>query len=415
MNLYEQALKVIPGGVNSPVRALRSVGHEPLFVKRAEGSKLIDVHGQEYIDFCMSWGVMIAGHKNPLVTNALREALEDGTSYGCATEKEILLAERLVKHVPSIEQVRCVSSGTEATMSALRLARGFTKRDLIIKFEGCYHGHADFLLVNAGSGVSDTNCSSSAGVPDNMVKDVVSLPYNNIESFEKFMKEKGDSVAAVIVEPAAANMGLVLPIDGFLESLREKTLEHGSVLIFDEVITGFRLGLGGAQGHFNVIPDMTCLGKIIGGGLPVGAFGGRRDIMAHLAPLGQVYQAGTLSGNPLAMTAGLATMDILEQDGFYENLNEQSKNIIEIWNKWLVKQKIPFKMHSLKSMFSFFITDKDHLLNYNDVQSCQMEVFSQLFRDLFDNKNIYLSPSGFETNFVSTSHKKSELLNLLEK
>ena len=327
--LFARAQRLIPGGVNSPVRACRSVGSTPLFIDRAEGCRLYDADGNAYIDYVGSWGPMILGHRHPAVIDAITDVLAHGTSYGAPTELEIELAERIVAAVPAVEMVRMVNSGTEATMSAIRLARGFTDRDKIIKFDGCYHGHADALLVEAGSGVATLQIPGSPGVPAAFVEHTLSLPYNDIETFSAVMAKQGDQIACVIVEPVAGNMGMVPPAARFLETLREATAKSGTILIFDEVMTGFRVALGGAQVRFGIAPDLSCFGKIIGGGLPVGAYGGRREIMQHVAPIGPVYQAGTLSGNPLAMAAGIATLKELQAPGFYEALETKGERLIQ--------------------------------------------------------------------------------------
>ncbi len=327
--LFEQALSIIPGGVNSPVRACKSVGADPLFIHRADGASLFDADGNRYIDYIGSWGPMILGHRHPAVVKAISDVLSRGTSFGAPVDLEIELAEQIIKAVPSIEVVRMVNSGTEAAMSAVRLARGITGRDIIIKFDGCYHGHADTLLVEAGSGVATLGIPGSPGVPQAIAALTLSLPYNDLDSVRQAIELQGDQIAGVIVEPVAGNMGLVRPADGFLKGLRELTRQNGSLLIFDEVMTGFRVAHGGAQALYSITPDITCLGKIIGGGLPVGAYGGSHEIMAHIAPQGPVYQAGTLSGNPIAMAAGIATLKLLETPGFYEALDETTERLIQ--------------------------------------------------------------------------------------
>ena len=327
--LFERSQKVIPGGVNSPVRAFKSVGGTPIFFKKGLGSKLWDEDGREYIDYINSWGPMILGHAHPQVLKAVHEASFDSLSFGAPTKRELEMAELLVKLMPSIEQVRLVSSGTEATMSAIRVARGFTKRDTLVKFEGCYHGHADALLVKAGSGLLTFGEPSSAGVPEDVAKHTLTLPYNDVDALKTLFKEKGDTIATVIIEPVVGNMNLIIPHMEFLKTLRELCTKHGTVLIFDEVMTGFRVHIGGAQALYGVIPDLTTLGKVIGGGLPVGAFGGRRDIMQCLAPIGAVYQAGTLSGNPVAVAAGLATLKLVQAPNFYEELTKKTKSLVD--------------------------------------------------------------------------------------
>jgi glutamate-1-semialdehyde 2,1-aminomutase len=327
--LFERSQKVIPGGVNSPVRAFKSVGGTPIFFKKGLGSKLWDEDGREYIDYINSWGPMILGHAHPQVLKAVQEASFDSLSFGAPTKRELEMAELLVKLVPSIEQVRLVSSGTEATMSAIRVARGFTKRDTLVKFEGCYHGHADALLVKAGSGLLTFGEPSSAGVPEDVAKHTLTLPYNDVEALKTLFKEKGDTIATVIIEPVVGNMNLIIPHMEFLKTLRELCTKHGAVLIFDEVMTGFRVNIGGAQALYGITPDLTTLGKVIGGGLPVGAFGGRRDIMQCLAPIGAVYQAGTLSGNPVAVAAGLATLKLVQAPNFFEDLTKKTKSLVD--------------------------------------------------------------------------------------
>ena len=411
--LFEQAKKFIPAGVNSPVRAFNNVGGDPIFIKKAKSAYIYDTQDTKYIDFCLSWGVMILGHAHPKVVNAVKEAVALGSSFGCATEKEVQLAEMIVNAVPSIEQVRCVSSGTEATMSALRLARGFTNRDLIVKFEGCYHGHADYLLVAAGSGVSQIPKASSAGVPDGAIKDIISVPYNDLDAIDDVFKNNENKIAAIIVEPVAANMGLVLPENGFLQGLRDIADKQGTLLIFDEVISGFRLGLGGAQKHFGITPDLTCLGKIIGGGFPVGAFGGRRDIMQHLAPIGNVYQAGTLSGNPIAMTAGITTLNILGQEGFYTDLHQRCDHFLGKLQGSIDASSSSILLQKIGSMFTLFFTEKKKLVNYEEVQSCNMEAFGHFFHKAL-KAGVYLAPSGYETHFISTMHRNNDFLSLQE-
>ncbi|MCI5141241.1 MAG: glutamate-1-semialdehyde-2,1-aminomutase, partial [Candidatus Electrothrix sp. ATG1] len=356
--LFQQARQVIPGGVNSPVRACQSVGCDPLFVAQAQGSTVIDADGNEFIDFVGSWGPMILGHGHPEVVKAIQEALPKGTSFGAPTASEVEMAELVCDSVPSLEKVRFVSSGTEATMSAIRLARGYTGRNIVIKFDGCYHGHADSFLVKAGSGVATLGIPGSPGVPDDIVKNTLSIPYNNIEVLEKTLRDDTLDIACVIIEPVAGNMGVIVPDITFLQKLRDLTAELGIVLIFDEVITGFRLALGGAQERFNIMPDLTCLGKIIGGGLPVGAYGGKKEIMDQIAPDGPVYQAGTLSGNPLAMAAGLAMLKTVRKPGFYQELEEKSDHFAERLAKIGAKAPVPTVLNRIGSMMTCFFTDK---------------------------------------------------------
>jgi len=402
---YAEAIKIIPGGVNSPVRALRSVGEIPLFIKKANGTILTDVDNNQLIDFCLSWGVFILGHSHPQVNEAVKRAVDNGSSYGIPSLQETALARLVVDSFPSIEKVRFVNSGTEAVMSAVRVARGFTGRNIIVKFDGCYHGHADHLLVSAGSGVTNIGNSSSSGVPADFTKYTVSLPYNDQDAVQAYFNQNGDKIAAVIIEPIACNMGVVLPKNSFLKFLREITSKQGALLIFDEVITGFRLSLGGAQGRLNVIPDLTTIGKIVGGGFPAAAFGGRTDIMSTLAPDGSVYQAGTLSGNPVAMTAGIETVRILQQEHFYSEL--------EIKSEWFIhelKDEIKGKdiqLNHIGSMFTLFFNEQP-VHNFADAKRSNQQRFAQYFRSMFA-RGIYVSPSQFEGNFISKAHSKEQL------
>ncbi|MGD9211165.1 MAG: glutamate-1-semialdehyde 2,1-aminomutase [Desulfobacteraceae bacterium] len=406
-DLFEKAIKLIPGGVNSPVRACRSVGRTPVFIKNAQGCYIYDEDNNRYIDYIGSWGPMILGHRHPTVIAALEEALAHGTSYGAPTELEIQLAELIVSAVPSVEMVRMVNSGTEATMSAIRLARGITKRDTIIKFDGCYHGHADSLLVEAGSGVATLNIPGSPGVPESFISHTLSLPYNDIEAFEKIMEQRGDSIACVIVEPVAGNMGLVAPKDGFLQALRKVTETHGAILIFDEVMTGFRVAYGGAQELFNITPDLTCFGKIIGGGLPVGAYGGRRELMAHVAPQGPVYQAGTLSGNPLAMAAGVASLRELGQQGIYDALNEKAETLCSGLRIAAQNAGVPVFTDHVGAMVGLFFTD-DRVYNFSDAKESNLATFNFYYGKMLE-KGIYLAPSQFEALFVSIAHTSEDI------
>ncbi len=380
-SLFERGQSVIPGGVNSPVRAAKAVGTFPLFISRAEGSKIIDVDGNSYIDYVGSWGPLILGHTHPQVVAAVKRAADQGTSFGAPTEAEIELAEKIVALVPSIEMVRLVTSGTEATMSAVQLARACTNRSLIIKFDGCYHGHGDSFLIKAGSGVATLGIPGSPGVPAEIASLTISLPYNNREKVQETFRTLGDQVAAVIVEPIAGNMGVVLPVPGFLEGLRQLTLKHQSLLIFDEVITGFRVALGGAQECFNIMPDLTCLGKIIGGGLPVGAYGGKKEIMSFIAPEGSVYQAGTLSGNPLATAAGLAALNILSQKGIYEQLEEKGAFFFGKLNQLAQSKGVPFKTTRMGSMGSLFFT-QDEIRDYETVQKASSGRYARFYREM---------------------------------
>lgn len=402
---YKEAVKYIPGGVNSPVRALKSVGEVPLFVSKANGVTLTDVDGNSFTDFCMSWGVFILGHNHPQVNRAVKAAVDLGTSYGIPTLQETQLAKLLVESVPSFEKVRFVSSGTEAVMSAIRVARGFTKRNIIIKFDGNYHGHADHLLVAAGSGVATLNGSSSSGIPDDFTKYTLSLPYNDIEKVKAVFEKQGNDIAAIILEPVAANMGVIVPDKDFLLGLREITKKYGSLLIFDEVITGFRLALGGAQERFGITPDLSTFGKIIGGGFPAAAFGGRAEIMDILAPEGPVYQAGTLSGNPVAMASGIQTLQLLSQPDFYTNLEAKSNTFIAEL-KEIIKGK-EIVLNHIGSMFTLFFSSHK-IRNFEDVKRSDTEKFAKFFRALLA-ENIYFSPSAFETSFISEAHTEKQL------
>ena len=405
--LYDRALNVIPGGVNSPVRACKSVGTKPVFINRAEGCMIFDEDGNGYIDYIGSWGPMILGHRHPAVVEALSSVLKKGTSFGAPTELEIKLAEMLINAVPSMDMVRMVNSGTEATMSAIRLARGFTKRDTIIKFDGCYHGHADALLVEAGSGVATLSIPGSPGVPKSFVAHTLSLPYNDIDGVSEVMKTQGEKIACIIVEPVAGNMGLVTPVNGFLQKLRELTEKSGSLLIFDEVMTGFRVSYGGAQAIYGISPDLTCLGKIIGGGLPVGAYGGRRDIMEHIAPQGPVYQAGTLSGNPLAMAAGIATLTQLNTPDFYEALDEKTERLAAGLKRASDKAGVKVKLTRAGSMLGLFFTDID-VMNFEDAKTSDLKMFSDYYKGML-REGIYLAPSQFEALFVSAAHDTAHI------
>jgi glutamate-1-semialdehyde 2,1-aminomutase len=405
--LFERAQKTIPGGVNSPVRAFRQVGGTPRFVTRAQGPYFWDANDQRYIDLIMSWGPMIAGHANPEVVAAVQKAAETSFSYGAPTEGEIELAERICALMPSVEQVRMVSSGTEATMSALRLARGYTGRDLIIKFEGCYHGHADSLLVKAGSGLltfadSTQNAPSSGGVPQDLVKHTLVLPYNDVAAIEEVFKKQGDQIAAVILEPIAGNMNLIQPSKEFLSTIRSLTSKHGSVLIYDEVMTGFRVALGGAQSLQGITPDLTCLGKVMGGGMPMAAFGGKKEIMNKLAPLGNVYQAGTLSGNPVAVAAGLKTLEIISRDGFYECLTGQTEKLMAGLKQAADKVNVPFAVDSIGGMFGFYFADQVPT-TYEAVTKTNIESFKKFFHLMLD-EGVYLAPSAYEAGFTSIAH-----------
>jgi glutamate-1-semialdehyde 2,1-aminomutase len=402
LELFKRAVNLIPGGVNSPVRACKSVGAEPIFIDRAEGCLIFDADGNRYIDYIGSWGPLILGHRHPAVVGAVVSVLERGTSFGAPIDLEVQLAEKVIEAVPSVEMVRMVNSGTEATMSAVRLARGATGRDIVIKFDGCYHGHADTLLVAAGSGVATLGIPGSPGVPESIARHTLSLPYNDTNCLKDVMEKQGESVACVIVEPIAGNMGLVAPEKEFLETLRELTDRFGAILIFDEVMTGFRVAYGGAQTLLGVHPDLTCFGKIIGGGLPVGAYGGRLDLMTQVAPQGSVYQAGTLSGNPVAMAAGIATLDQLQKDGFYERLDEKADRLLSGLEQAAEKAGIPAQAKRVGSMLGFFFNDKE-VKNFDDAKTCDLDRFSAFYNGM-RQRGVYIAPSQFEALFVSIAH-----------
>ncbi len=397
---FSKAQQIIPGGVNSPVRALKSVGATPLFVKEAKGAYITDIDDNKIIDFCMSWGVFILGHSNERVNRAAIEAIGNGSSYGIPTLNETVLAEKVREAIPSMERLRFVNSGTEATMSAIRVARGYTGRDILVKFEGNYHGHADHLLVSAGSGVANISNASSAGVPEGFTKYTAVLPYNDIDALRNYFKTNGDKVAAVILEPVACNMGVVCPSLDFLKAAREVTEQYGSLLIFDEVITGFRLSRGGAQQLFGIKPDMTTVGKIVGGGFPAAAFGGRADIMKVLAPDGPVYQAGTLSGNPVAMAAGIETLTQLSHPDFYKKLDEKSDRFISRLKEIIAGKDI--QLNHCGSMFTLFF-NKSEVRNFQDTKRSDQERFARYFNNMLQ-RGIYVSPSQFEGNFISETH-----------
>ncbi len=405
--LFEEAKKYIPGGVNSPVRAYKAVGGGPLFIDKAKGSKIYDADGNEYIDYVMSWGPLILGHANPEILETVKIAIDKGTSFGAPTEQETELAKLIVQAFPSIDLVRFVNSGTEAVMSAVRLARAYTKRDKIIKFEGCYHGHADSLLVKAGSGAATLGIPDSPGVPEKTAGDTLVLSYNNIEEFEGTMNKVGEDIACVIVEPIAANMGVVPPKPGFLQSLRSITRRFEALLIFDEVISGFRTAYGGAQTLYNIIPDLTCLGKIIGGGFPVGAYGGKREIMEYIAPLGPVYQAGTLSGNPVAMTAGLQTLKILSDNQIYNTLEKKALVLEKGFKENAEKSGVSVFQTRAGSMLSLFFTDKE-VYNYKTVETADIDTYALYFRKML-KEGVYLAPSQFEAMFISASHTMTDI------
>jgi glutamate-1-semialdehyde 2,1-aminomutase len=406
-DLFERAQARIPGGVNSPVRAFQAVGGTPVFFERASGPSLWDVDGKRYIDYVGSWGPMLAGHGHPAVVEAVQEAASRALSFGAPTEAEIELAALLCRELPSLELVRLVSSGTEATMTALRLARGFTGRSVIVKFEGCYHGHADALLVKAGSGALTFGNPSSAGVPAQVAAQTVVLDYNDVTQVQNLFAEKGQEIAAVIVEPVAGNMNLVLPASGFLEALREACTRHGAVLIFDEVMTGFRVAASGAQQRFGIRPDLTTLGKVIGGGLPLAAVGGRRDIMEKIAPLGPVYQAGTLSGNPIAVAAGLATVKLVTQTGFHEKVQRMTAELVQGLSEEAKKAGINFSAQSIGSMFGVYFRAVPPA-SFAEVMQCDRERFNRFFHEMLA-RGVYLAPSAYEAGFVSAAHSAAEI------
>ncbi|MFW2366576.1 MAG: glutamate-1-semialdehyde 2,1-aminomutase [Desulforhopalus sp.] len=405
--LFEEAKKYIPGGVNSPVRACRSVGCDPIFIKKASGATLTDADGNEYVDFVCSWGPMIMGHAHPEIVDAVCRTAADGTSFGAPTPLEIDLASMVVEALPSVEKVRFVNSGTEATMSAVRLARGYTGKKVVVKFDGCYHGHADSFLVKAGSGIITLGIPGSPGVPEEIVQNTVSIPYNDVEILEKTLRDDTLEIACVIVEPVAGNMGCVPPQPGFLEQLRKLTSELGIVLIFDEVITGFRLGYGGAQAYYGVMPDLTCLGKIIGGGMPVGAYGGRAEIMNSIAPDGPVYQAGTLSGNPLAMAAGKAALELLQQPGFYKQLDEKAALYADRLEKVAEGVGLPVQLNRVGSMMTSFFTDEP-VVDFETAMKADTERYALHYRQMLE-QGIYLAPSQFEVAFISTAQSEKDL------
>jgi glutamate-1-semialdehyde 2,1-aminomutase len=411
-SLYAEAQRYMPGGVNSPVRAFRAVGGEPLFIARGEGPHIYDADGRRYIDYVLSWGALILGHAHPQVIGALQEAAERGISYGAPTALETELAKRVVEAVPSIEMVRFVNSGTEATMSALRLARAFTGRSKIIKFEGCYHGHADFLLVRAGSGVTTLGLPDSAGVPEAIAQDTLIAPYNDLQAVESLFSENRGDIAAVIVEPVAGNMGVIPPEPGFLEGMRKMTRAEGALLVFDEVITGFRVAYGGAQALYGITPDLTCLGKVIGGGLPVGAYGGRREIMEMVAPLGPVYQAGTLSGNPLSMTAGIETLKVLAQPGFYQRLEEKSARLAAGLRAAAEAARSPVFQTRVGSMFCTFFS-AERVMDYASAKRSDSNRYALFFRAMLEN-SVYLAPSQFEAGFLSLAHSEQDIDRTIE-
>jgi len=412
-DLFVAAQTHIPGGVNSPVRAFRGVGGDPVFFKSSEGAYIVDEDDKRYVDYVGSWGPMIVGHSHPEVIKAVQDVVANGLGFGAPTAIETVMADKVCELVPSIEMVRMVSSGTEATMSAIRLARGFTGRDKIVKFEGCYHGHADSLLVKAGSGALTLGVPTSPGVPEALASMTITLTYNDIDSVKAAFAEIGKDVACIIVEPVAGNMNCIPPVPGFLEGLREICDEYGSVLILDEVMTGFRVSLGGAQQHYNIKPDLTTLGKVIGGGLPVGAFGGKREIMEHIAPLGPVYQAGTLSGNPVSMAAGLKTLELISAPGFHDGLSKAATALCEGLKARAKAAGIPLTTNQVGGMFGFFFTEEDRVTNFAQVSACDIDRFQKFFHHMLD-EGVYLAPSAYETGFVSAAHGEAEIAATLD-
>ncbi len=411
-DLFSAAQQHIPGGVNSPVRAFKGVGGDPVFIESARGAYLIDTEGKEYVDYVGSWGPMILGHAHPEVINSVAQVIQKGLSFGAPTELETLMADKVCEILPSVELVRMVSSGTEATMSAIRLARGYTGRDKIVKFEGCYHGHSDSLLVKAGSGMLTLGEPSSPGVPASLAEHTITLSFNDIEQVRQAFSEVGEEIACIIVEPVAGNMNCIPPHKDFLQGLREVCDEHGSVLIFDEVMTGFRVALGGVQGIYNVKPDLTTLGKIIGGGMPVGAFGGKREIMEKIAPLGPVYQAGTLSGNPVAMTAGLKTLELLSEPGFYEKLSQKTTQLVAGMLDLAKSAGVPLTANQVGGMFGLFFTDADKVTDFAGSMACDQERFKKFFHGMLD-RGVYMAPSAFEAGFVSSAHTDEDIAKTL--
>ncbi len=400
--LFTKAQQFIPGGVNSPVRAFKGVGGEPLFIARAEGPHMYDVNGKAYIDYLGSWGPMIAGHSNENVLAAVHAAVDRGLSFGTSTEIEVTLAEQICQMIPSIDKVRMVNSGTEATMTAIRLARGFTGRDKILKFEGCYHGHGDSFLVKAGSGILDLGIPGSPGVPDAVADLTLTVPYNDLDKLSQVMNQHGEEIAAIIVEPIAGNMNMIEPVTGYLEGMKSLCEQYGSVLIFDEVMTGFRVAKGGAQELYGIKPDLTTFGKVIGGGLPVGAFGGREDLMNHIAPNGPVYQAGTMSGNPLAMAAGSAMMKIISEPGFYDYLGQQTQKVVDVLHKAADEAGVAFSTRNQGGMFGVFFSEQP-ANNFDDLANCNHDQFKRFFHAMLD-QGVYLAPSAYEPGFVSSQH-----------
>ncbi|MDH5777020.1 MAG: glutamate-1-semialdehyde 2,1-aminomutase [Gammaproteobacteria bacterium] len=412
-DLFQQAQQHIPGGVNSPVRAFNGVGGDPVFFKRAKGAYVYDADDKSYIDYVASWGPMILGHSHPEVLAAVSETMQNGLSFGAPTELETIMANKVCELVPSMDMVRMVSSGTEATMSAIRLARGYTGRDKIVKFEGCYHGHADSLLVKAGSGALTLGVPTSPGVPASLAEHTITLSYNDADQVRELFAQIGGEIACIIVEPVAGNMNCIPPLPGFLETLREVCDQSGAVLILDEVMTGFRVALGGAQAHFNIKPDLTTLGKVIGGGMPVGAFGGKKEIMQKIAPLGPVYQAGTLSGNPVAMAAGLKTLELISQPGFYEQLTAKTTQLVEGFEARAKATGVGLTSNQVGAMFGIFFTDADSVSNFAQVGECDVERFKTFYHGMLE-QGVYLAPSAYEAGFVSAAHTDEDINKTLD-
>ncbi len=406
--LFNDAQDIIPGGVNSPVRAFNGVGGTPVFIKRAQGAYIFDAEDKKYVDYVGSWGPMILGHNHPAILEAVIETAQNGLSFGAPTELEITMAEKVREIVPSMEKLRMVSSGTEATMSAIRLARGFTGRDKILKFEGCYHGHADSLLVKAGSGMLTMGVPSSPGIPNDVAKHTLTVSYNNIEEVKEIFAKLGNEIACIIVEPVAGNMNCIPPVEGFLEGLRAICDQYESVLIFDEVMTGFRVALGGAQAHYNIVPDLTTLGKVIGGGMPVGAFGGKKEIMDYIAPVGPVYQAGTLSGNPIAMAAGLASLNELCQGNKHQQLSDATEKLAMGLKAAAERNGISLSINYVGAMFGFFFSEEEHITCFAQATACDGEKFKRFFHLMLE-EGVYLAPSAFEAGFLSTAHGDEEI------
>ncbi|MEH6577440.1 MAG: glutamate-1-semialdehyde 2,1-aminomutase [Amphritea sp.] len=412
-SLFQAAQVHIPGGVNSPVRAFKGVGGTPVFFKRGEAAYLIDEDDKKYIDYVGSWGPMILGHAHPAVMDAVRNMMDSGLGFGAPTAIEIEMADKVCGMMPGMDLVRMVNSGTEATMSAIRLARGYTGRDKIVKFEGCYHGHSDSLLVKAGSGALTLGEPSSPGVPEALAEHTITLTYNDIENVRQAFAEVGNEIACIIVEPVAGNMNCIPPVPGFLEGLREVCDEFGTVLILDEVMTGFRVSLTGAQGHYGITPDLTTMGKVIGGGLPVGAFGGKREIMEYIAPLGPVYQAGTLSGNPLAMAAGLAMLNALQEEGFHEKLSAKTELLTQGFEAMALRHGVPFTTSQVGGMFGLFFTDQEQVTTFEQVMKCDADKFGRFFHGMLE-EGVYLAPSAFEAGFMSQAHTEEDINATIE-